>query len=199
MSTNTRLKKTSEAGAGKFSYKYTELADINAYLDARGEAYYQYTEWDDGSKSDYIFTVIIHKDGKESNPRRGVKIISGGAGNNLAQQQGSGVTYARRYSLLMALGLATEDDDGASAGGNVQPKMGKPKYQQKPNESFTLASDKQIGFLKRLLEELGKDEETIANAIKQANGESSKVVSGWIQSYQRALEEQKKGGVDVSA
>lgn len=31
------------------------------------------------------------------------------------QQTGSAITYARRYSALAALGLATEDDDGQSA------------------------------------------------------------------------------------
>ena len=33
---------------------------------------------------------------------------------NPVQEYGSSLTYCRRYSLLMALGLATEDDDGAS-------------------------------------------------------------------------------------
>ena len=39
-----------------------------------------------------------------------------------AQAQGSALTYARRYSLLMALGWATEDDDGATAGVQVATK-----------------------------------------------------------------------------
>jgi hypothetical protein len=34
--------------------------------------------------------------------------------DNPAQKQGSALTYARRYSLLMAYGLATEDDDANS-------------------------------------------------------------------------------------
>lgn len=35
------------------------------------------------------------------------------------QSQGSAITYARRYSLMAALGLvADEDDDGAGSGGN---------------------------------------------------------------------------------
>ena len=34
--------------------------------------------------------------------------------NNAAQEHGSALTYARRYSLLMAYGLATDDDDAES-------------------------------------------------------------------------------------
>ena len=41
--------------------------------------------------------------------------------NNPAQQQGSALTYARKYSLLMAFGLATEDDDAQSLSEKKEP------------------------------------------------------------------------------
>ncbi len=95
-----------------YGYKYTELSQINEYVESIGGSYYQYIETTDGS--DYIITVKIDKDGKESKPLRGCRIIDTKTlqgKSNPAQELGSGITYARRYSLLMAYGLATEDND----------------------------------------------------------------------------------------
>ena len=99
-----------------YNYKYAELAQIHEELEAQGITYYQYIDYDQNADADYIYTVII-KDDKESSPRRGCRVIIGHeAKMSAAQAQGSALTYARRYSLLMALGWATEDDDGATAG-----------------------------------------------------------------------------------
>lgn len=103
-------------GKAGYGYKYTELAQINEWLEAKGESYYQYTE--DYNGKDYIMTVKVNAKGEESKPIRGCQIIDGNTLNggkaNVAQQLGAAITYARRYSLLMAYGLATEDDDAES-------------------------------------------------------------------------------------
>lgn len=108
----TTVKKKSNG----YNYKYADLAQIHEELEIQGITYYQYIDYDAAADADYIYTVIV-KDGKESNPLRGCRVIIGQeAKMSAAQAQGSALTYARRYSLLMALGWATEDDDGATAG-----------------------------------------------------------------------------------
>ena len=113
---STNVKKKSTAKGTKFSYKYTDLATIHEELEAQGITYRQYTEWDAAAGADYIYTVLKYCDNEECQPQRGARIISGNtlAGGNAAQEYGSALTYTRRYSLLMALGWATEDDDAAS-------------------------------------------------------------------------------------
>lgn len=135
METKTRIGKGSQG----YGYKYTDLAQIHEYLEEREMSYYQYTERIDGD--DYIMTVPIVQ-GKEQPARRGVKIVDAVLQGikNPAQEQGSATTYARRYSLLMAFGLATEDGDGAS-------------LTQKKETKTINATEKQIERLKNLLTE----------------------------------------------
>lgn len=104
-----------------YGYTYTDLAAIHEQLEAEGKRYYQYIETLDGV--DYIYTVMII-DGKEQPARRGCKVIETAPGGkaNPAMAYGSGLTYARRYSLLMAAGYATTDDDAATLDGTVKAK-----------------------------------------------------------------------------
>ena len=96
-----------------YNYKYTELSEIVGAMAELGLDYYQYTETDERTLKDYIWTVII-EDGKERKALRGAEVVKATLkNNNPAQEMGSSITYARRYSLLMALGWATADDDGA--------------------------------------------------------------------------------------
>lgn len=107
---NTRLTKRTEG----YSYKYVELADINKYCEDNGIRYYQEVETSEINQKDYIITYI-EKDGNVEK-HRGCQIVEAVLQGikNPVQEYGSSLTYCRRYSLLMALGLATEDDDGAS-------------------------------------------------------------------------------------
>ena len=97
-----------------YGYKYTELADINKYCEDNGIRYYQEIETSEVNQKDYIITYLIK--GNRTTKHRGCQIVQAVLSGikNPVQEYGSSLTYSRRYSLLMALGLATEDDDGAT-------------------------------------------------------------------------------------
>jgi hypothetical protein len=107
-----------------FRNRYADLsACIEAVIDGlngSGIAMIQRTfEHTDGV---VIETVFIHESGE---------MLEGGrlfvpASKNDAQGFGSALTYARRYSLMAACGIAPEDDDGNGASRPAPPKPAKP-------------------------------------------------------------------------
>lgn len=148
-----------------YNYKYTELSEIVKEMAEQGLDYYQYTETDPNTLKDYMWTVII-KDGKESKPLRGCEIVMATlqGKSNPAQEMGSSITYARRYSLLMALGWATEDDDAKGLDGakKVQPP---PKFgKMEPENKIT---PEQTGKVLKLIEELDISRDEMLMHIKK--------------------------------
>lgn len=128
-----------------YGYKYTDLAEVHEYLERNNMKYYQYIEIINGN--DYIMTVPII-DGKAQEPRRGVRVVNAVLSGikNPAQEQGSAITYARRYSLLMAFGLATEDNDAqVQTRKNVKQVTNKKEEKKKINANLT-DIDKPMNF-----------------------------------------------------
>lgn len=145
-----------------YGYKYTDLAQINEYCDKNNITYYQYVEpfifGVSETMIEYIWTVII-RDGKEESPRRGSRLVEATlqGKSNPAQEQGSSITYARRYSLLMALGLATEDDDAESLS---RPVAKKPTIGEKPSTpTLPKATEQQITKIKEAYKEVDENGE----------------------------------------
>ena len=106
MAKSTIAKKTEGYG-----YKYTELADINKYCEENGIRYWQEVDTSDINQKDYIVTYVVDKDGNVRG-HKGCQIVQATLQGikNPVQEYGSSLTYCRRYSLLMASGLATEED-----------------------------------------------------------------------------------------
>lgn len=108
----TNPKKTSKANTGTYSYTYADLASIldhiRPVLGKHGLAVTQNVSMEEGRLE--VFTTLHHASGEflTFGP------ITGTSGGNW-QALGSAVTYARRYALTAALGLAGEEDDDAQA------------------------------------------------------------------------------------
>lgn len=147
----TNLKKSKQG----YGYKYTELAQINDYLESKGISYYQiiksepFGDVEHPVYQDYIYTIPII-DGKELPERRGCRVIEASLSgkSNPAQEQGSSITYSRRYSLLLAFGLATEDDDAESLtdkrGGKTVPVLDAKQIAKLKADLLKMLNDNQI-------------------------------------------------------
>lgn len=167
-----------------YGYKYTELADINKYCEDNGIRYFQEVETNEINQKDYIITTFFNYD-KDGEPHfiryRGCQIVEAKLSgiNNPVQAYGSSLTYCRRYSLLMALGLATEDDDGASLSEPTKEEAEQYTFKGGKHEGWTLKRviEEDNKFLKWLLNN-SKDERLLA-MIKLLTGEVPKTEEEW--------------------
>jgi hypothetical protein len=103
------------------NYKY---ADLETIFDAIKKALFDedlilIQQGEVIGEMDYIRTVIVSSSGEEIDfgvtPIKSVKPDS--------QAFGSGLTYARRYAIGMALGLTPEDDDDGAMASGIDPKL----------------------------------------------------------------------------
>ena len=133
------VKATSKGGGGRF--KYVSMADIVAagytipatrikpVFDNNGALVAEYMEWYDANAKEWL---------------TGSRIVAPEQANlgSKTQQYGAALSYARRYTIYMALGLVTDDD------AKMEELAG--TSQQQRSNVVHMASDKQINYLKRL-------------------------------------------------
>jgi len=117
-----------------FKSRYADLAGcmeaVNDALLQHGIALYQETSED--STGVTVETVFLHESGETL---RGGKLHVP-ASKQDPQGYGSALTYARRYSVMAACGIAAEDDDGNAA---VKAKPTKPAVKQISEQDLNLA------------------------------------------------------------
>lgn len=108
-----------------FKSRYADLAAcveaVIEGLNGAGIALIQQThECDNGVT---VETVFIHESGETYSAGR----LHVPASKQDAQGYGSALTYARRYSLMAACGIAPEDDDGNAASRPAPPRQAPAK------------------------------------------------------------------------
>lgn len=145
-----------------FRSRYADLsACVEAVIDAlnsNGIGLIQQThECENGVK---VSTVLVHESGEQMS----FGILHVPASKQDAQGYGSALTYARRYSLMAACGIAPEDDDGnAAAKPRTTPKDELPAtFDSKPRKSKAT-----VTFYN--LETLTGDKKTVAETYLVAN------------------------------
>lgn len=112
--------KVETKGGGSYFYTYTDLAGVlgavRPILAVHHLAVVQPVRSADGVVA--VRTELVHATGERfGSPELTMRQPDG------AQALGSAITYLRRYSLLAALGIATEDDDGKAA--SSSPRQGR--------------------------------------------------------------------------
>lgn len=114
-----------------FKSKYADLAEvietIKAPLAANGLSVFQAPVGAVEGGAIRIVTQVSHKSGQWIRTTFSMPV-----GQTNAQAVGTALSYARRYSLSAALGIAAEDDDGNEA--TKQPET-KPASQQQRQEA----------------------------------------------------------------
>lgn len=123
-----------KANAGQFSYAYADLPSIIAHvrpvLAKHGLGFGQSVE--PGANGIAVTTRIYHSAGHVES--FGPLVLP--AGNN-AQAAGSAISYARRYALAAALGIAPDEDDDAQTTKADEPKPPKKTAPRKEPEPST--------------------------------------------------------------
>jgi len=121
-----------------FRSKYVDLAGcVEAVVDslnAAGIALVQRTSQDDTGVT--VETVFVHESGEMLECGK----LHVPAAKQDPQGYGSALTYARRYSLMAACGIAPEDDDG-NAASRQAPKVSATKTDLVPQNRLSILAD----------------------------------------------------------
>lgn len=176
MPSNKIVKNTSKAGDGRFGFNYASLADIQEQGFEVPKMRIRPIFTPDGTT--YVGDYMEYYDEATKEWNLGSRIISEKMGSMNAQQsRGSSESYARRYTTMMALGLAGQDDKNVEADGIEVRK--KSDADNDPDGQNNSSKDKPL-----------KDTETDFRAIQATVDAIDDIDS--LSDYYRSLDVAKK-------
>lgn len=166
-------------GQGKANYSYADLAAVHdAVKPLLSDAGLAITQ---AAGNEGVTSVVLHTSGQWiSFPALEVR-----TGQNTPQAHGSALTYARRYALLAALNVATEDDDGQAAA-TPAPKPVKTAAEK--------AAEKLYGDLRQLSTEgkqafrAWRDDRPVDVQSLAADADWRGEVSNWLSEWEHNAE-----------
>lgn len=157
----TRTASVEMRGGGKYTYRYADLADVLTHVRPHLARHGLIITQDiiTTPNSVEVTSTLMHKSGEylTFSPL----VLPGGG---TPQQFGSVITYARRYSLLAALGIASESDDDAAGASPAADTHKAPAARQSGVRKIT---DKQLGKLHAVANEAGVSDEMLHKAAKR--------------------------------
>lgn len=157
-----------------FKSRYADLAAcVEAVIDslnANGIGLMQKQHPSEGGVS--VETVFVHESGETMS----AGILHVPSSKNDAQGYGSALTYARRYSLMAACGIAPEDDDGNAAAKAPSHRVSAPE------EGFKMLDDETQTFLRKVAQRVTAampDAEKALHVLEFADLDNEKKVGLW--------------------
>lgn len=136
-------------------YFKSKYADLGSVVDAvmeplndHGIAVIQRTE--PSETGVIVETLFVHESGEQMSAGR----LYLPAPQQDPQKYGGALTYARRYALMSACGIAPEDDDGNAAAKALKDEQSKP------------ITAEQAGEIRALVDEVGADEARFCSYFK---------------------------------
>lgn len=157
---------------GKYSYTFANIADVLAsirpVLAKHGLAPSQPVAARGSSIA--VWTTLFHTSGQYV-----TFVALEMAGGNTPQSAGSAITYARRYALGAAMGLAMDDDDGAAATDAVKRQNERPAQPQAPQEPQFITARQVDAANKRYAEDGASTEDVTDWVMEATNGRTARL------------------------
>ena len=189
---------------GSYDYSYATLDELIAAtrpaLSANGIACVQHARTE--NQRVIVVTELLHASGQRL-PFPEIALPCG----NTPQAVGSALTYARRYSLGAALGVAAEEDDDGRAAQDSSaqkrerqkpaPQAAKPVSRPDPLESGAVISDAQRTRLWTIAKNVGWSKEDVGKLLERYGFSSSRLITK--DKYDDVIEAIETGSLPASA